>query len=190
MKPSVKNNIVIATAMIIALATLTVTAHAQKEGKKFSFGFGIEGIKPIGDKDLKEFYNFGGGLSLRFSYKAGPGYATLTGGALGILPKDFDDEELKAAVLIPVKAGYKYTFLPHLFAHGEVGYGRLTIVYAGEDDEIIRDPYGGFTYAATVGGNFGAFEIGLKYQSLVGLKSGGNEKSSLSDIGLRLGFNF
>ncbi|MBX2921962.1 MAG: hypothetical protein KF746_07205 [Chitinophagaceae bacterium] len=190
MKPIIKNSsATVATMIIIVFTILSLTANAQKEGKKFSFGFGLEGIKPVGGKDIKEYYNFGGGLSLRFSYKAGPGYATLTGGALGILPKNFDDEDLKAAVLMPIKAGYKYIFLKHLFVQGELGYGRLTIVYEG-DDGVEKEPYSGLIYGVTAGGNFGAFEAGIRYEGLGGKNKEYDGKLKLSGIGLRLGFNF
>ncbi|MFT3949375.1 MAG: hypothetical protein QM763_20595 [Agriterribacter sp.] len=103
MNATIKNKVIIIVTMItIACTTLSLTTNAQKEGKKFSVGFGLEAIKPVADKVLKTYYNFGAGLSLRFSYKAGPGYATLTGGALAVLPKNLDDEDLKAAVLMPL----------------------------------------------------------------------------------------
>lgn len=190
MKPTIKNKfIIIATINIIICTTLSLITQAQKGGKKFSVGFGLEAIKPIGDKEIKEYYNFGGGLSLRFSYRAGPGYTTLTGGALAVLPKDMDDENMKAAVLMPIKAGYKYVFLKHLFVHGELGYGRLTVVYEG-DDGTEKEPYSGLLYGATIGGNFGAFEAGIKYEGLSGKNKEYDDKLKFSSIGVRLGFNF
>ncbi len=177
--------------LFISFFLISQAGYAQKEGKKMSFGFAVEAGTPIGDKDFKEYYKFGGGLSLRFSYLLGPGYATLGAGFAALLPDNIaDQEELKAAVIIPIKAGYKYVFAKKIFAHGEVGYGPLTLASVDDDDEIVKDSYSGFIYSATLGGNLGSFEIGLKYESLVGLKSETGQKGSISTVGLRLGFNF
>ena len=79
------------------------TANAQKESKQFSVGFGLEGGVPVGD--AKNSYDFDGGITLRFSYHLGPGFATLTSGAVGFYPKSNLGDNTKATLQIPVKAG-------------------------------------------------------------------------------------
>jgi hypothetical protein len=179
---SAKNNIIIVGAMIIACTAFSVNTHAQKTDKKFSFGFGIEAGLPLGD--FKEIYSFAPGLTLRASYKAGPGFATLTSGALAFLPKSLDGEDLKAGVQIPVKAGYKYIYKDHLFAMGEIGFSRFTYYYTDYNDEIANTKETGVTFAPTIGYQAGAFEIGLRYE--ITRFDGGNLSAAL----LRLGFNF
>ncbi|MEO7048305.1 MAG: hypothetical protein ABI091_23600 [Ferruginibacter sp.] len=77
------------------------TAKAQKENKQFSVGFGLEGGVPVGD--AKSTYDFDGGITLRFSYHVGPGFAMLTSGAVGFYPKSDLGDNTKATLQIPIK---------------------------------------------------------------------------------------
>lgn len=182
MKLSAKNNIIIAGAMIMAFTILTTNVHAQKTGKKFSFGFGIEAGMPLGD--FKELYSFAPGLTVRASYKVGPGFVTLTTGGLAFLPKSLDGEDLKAGLQIPVKAGYKFIFKENFFAMGEVGFSRFNYYFTDFNNEITSIKETGATFAPTIGYQAGAFEIGLRYE--ITRFDGGNLNAAL----LRLGFNF
>jgi hypothetical protein len=170
----------------VLLCTLLLFAgfslKAQQESKKFSVGFGLEAAVPVGD--IKDTYTFAGGITLRFSYKAGPGFLTFTTGLKGFYPKKGQGDQTKAALQIPFKAGYKYVFVKHLFVMGEVGYSVYRYYYKGLDDNLASTSTGGFTYAPTIGVNFGAFEAGIKYEAIA--ITGG----TISDIGIRLGFNF
>jgi len=155
---------------------------AQKEGKKWSVGFGLEAGVPTGD--IKDSYNFTGGITLRFAYKAGPGFATFTTGVVGYVPKKGLGKQTKAALQIPFKAGYKYIFAKHLFVMGEFGYSTFRYYYDGGNGNLASTSTGGFTYAPSIGVNFGVFEAGIKYEAIA--ITGG----TVSDIGFRLGFNF
>lgn len=174
---------------VFVVSTLFVSqAYAQKDGKTFSFGFGLEGGVVTGKFKENKIYSGAGGITIRASYKLGPGYATLTSGVLLYIPDNLaseDAEDLKIGVQIPVKAGYKFIFARHLFVQGEVGYSSFKVAYTDGDNEVKTDNYGGFTFAPTVGANFGAFEIGLRYETVTKI---GNE--NLSTAALRLGFNF
>ena len=162
--------------------TAGITANAQKDSKKFSFGFGFEAGTPVGL--AKTSYRFTGGLGLRFSYHVGPGFATFSAGAIAFVPKSGLGKSTKASLQIPVKVGYKYVFYKPFFVMAEMGYSSFKVYYAGVDGNLASNSTGGFTYAPTVGVNFDAFEVGIKYEgtSLTG--------GALSNIGLRLGFNF
>lgn len=174
---------IIFSAMIgVCLLMLHSDLSAQKLTKKFSFGVGLEAGLPVGD--AKDFYNFAGGLTLRFSYHVGPGFATLTSGGIGFIPKSFEGEDAKAGVLIPVRAGYKYIFQDRFFAMGEIGYGSFKQFFADDNDELQSVTHSGFLFAPSVGVQFGVAEIGLRYESL------SVDGGSISDFGLRLGFNF
>lgn len=78
---------------IVLLFTLMLSVayfsnvYAQRAGKPFSFGIGIEGGKFLGDANFKETFNAEAGLSLRYSVKAGPGFVTLSPGARLVIPK-------------------------------------------------------------------------------------------------------
>lgn len=158
--------------------------NAQKLSKKVAFGFGFEGGLVTGD--LKDFYGGAGGFTLRLSVHAGHGFATLTSGAVAFIPKNLKDEDnLKAAVQIPIKAGYKYIIVRHLFVMGEIGFSPVTSY--SEDDQtgdVLKYKKTGFTYAPSVGVQFGAAEIALRYEST------SLDNTSLSMVGLRIGFNF
>ena len=166
----------------VLLVCSAMSVSAQNDSKKWSLGFGLEAGSPTGD--AKDSYNFTGGLTLRFSYKAGPGFATFTTGAVVFAPKSLQGQDTKAGLQIPFKAGYKYIFAKHLFIMGELGYSSFRYYYKGLNNQLASTSTSGFTYAPTVGANFGAFEVGIKYESVS--ITGGN----LSDFGLRLGFNF
>ena len=87
-----------------------------------------------------------------------------------------------------MKAGYKYIFYKHLFVQGELGYSAFILFYNDQYGNAKSDTHGGFTYAPTIGANFGVFEIGLKYEQVVFNSDGA--ASNLSTAGLRFGFNF
>lgn len=172
--------------LFLIFGTLSIfcasNAVAQNLSKDFSFGFGLEAGLPTGD--VKEAYNFAGGLTLRLSYHAGPGFITLTSGGIAFIPESFEGEDVKAGLLIPVKAGYKYIIQDRFFLMGEVGYGSFKQYYSDENNELASVSNGGFAFAPSAGVQFNAFEIGLRYES-VSMPEG-----SLSFLGLRLGFNF
>lgn len=179
---------------VIATALLTVNqAHAQKDDKQFSFGFGIEGGPILGDKAFKEVFGSEVGLSLRFSYKVGPGYVTFTPGGLLVLPKSVseDDESVSVGTHVPLKLGYKY-IIGKFFVMAEGGYAFHTVYTVDQDNPDINDSEkhkgGGFTYAPSIGANLGVFEVGVRYEATM-LKIEG-EKYTPSMVALRLGFNF
>lgn len=168
---------------LLAVMTLVcLNANAQKTSKKFSFGFGLEGAMPLGDAG--KVFSFAPGLTLRASYKVGPGFATLTGGGLGFLPKKIDADNLSLSVQIPVKAGYKFIYKEHFFAMGEVGFSNFKTYFKSGEDELGSVSQSGATFAPTIGYQAGAFELGLRYE-YTGFKHG-----NISTAALRLGFNF
>lgn len=174
-------NITTRILILICFIGISASLSAQKLTKKFSFGLGTEVGLTTGD--FKNTYQINGGLTLRLSFHAGPGFATLTSGVIAFLPKSFNNPDLKAGVLVPVRAGYKY-INHHFFAMGEIGYGSFISIYKDANDDIQKSTTGGFLFAPSAGVQFGTFEVGLRYESVS--LSGVN----LSDFGLRLGFNF
>lgn len=179
------------TLGIIVTSLLFVSnLYAQKDGKPFSFGFGIEG-GPIMDKDFKNTFSSEFGMSLRFSVKAGPGYATFTPGGLLVIPKSVDEADIKVGTHVPLKLGYKYIIADKFFVMAEGGYSFYTI-YTVDDSgnatgDVVKDRDGGFTYAPSVGLNLGKFELGLRYETTI-LKKYTDVKPAL--LALRIGFNF
>lgn len=178
----------------IAITALFISkANAQREDKQFSFGFGVEGGPLLGDKNFKHEFGAEAGLSLRFSYKVGPGYATFTPGGLLVFPKSVnaDAAEVKIGTHVPLKLGYKY-IVGKFFVMGEAGYALYNLYTVNENSESINDVEkikgGGFTYAPSIGANLGVFEIGLRYESTLAKFEG--TKITPSMLGLRLGFNF
>ncbi len=173
---------VLLVVLSCALALLTVSSDAQSAGKKWSIGFGLTGGLPLGN--TKTLFNFTGGMDLRFSIKAGPGYATLSAGANAFIPKTFTGVKTKAGLQIPVKAGYKYVIIPHLFVMGEAGFSSFRSYYDDGNSNLVSSSTSGFTYAPSIGTQFGSFEAAIRYEGIT--VSGG----TISFVGLRLGFNF
>jgi len=155
---------------------------AQKPGKLFSFGFGLEGAVPVGD--LSSSFSGGGGVTGRFSLHAGPGFATFTTGAIALIPQNASTTNLKTGVQVPMKFGYKYVFFPHLFVMGELGYSSFRTYYEDQNNNVVTNTNGGFTYAPSVGFQWGMLELAARYESIQ--VSGGN----ISFMGFRAGLNF
>lgn len=178
----------------IAITALFISkANAQREDKQFSFGFGVEGGPMLGDKNFKNDFSSEFGLSFRFSYKAGPGYATFTPGGLLVLPKKIGEnaDNVKVGTHVPLKVGYKF-IAGKFFAMAEAGYSFYNLYIVDENTENLNNvpkvKGGGFTYAPSIGANLGVFEIGLRYESTLAKFEG--TKITPSMLGLRLGFNF
>jgi hypothetical protein len=173
---------VLLAAVSCALVLLSFQSNAQSAAKKWSIGFGFTGGIPLGS--TKTAFNVNGGLDLRFAYKAGPGYATLSAGVNGFIPKSFAGKSTKAGLQIPVKAGYKYVIVPHFFVMGELGFSSFRSYYDDANNKLVSSSSSGFTYAPAVGTQFGAFELAIRYEGIT--VNGG----TVSFVGLRLGFNF
>lgn len=176
----------ILTIIIVAgcMLVCALPAMAQRPGKMFSAGFGIEGGAPL--NDAKDAYSFTFGATARVAVHAGPGFATFTTGGIMFVAKNIDQSNLKATVQIPFKAGYKYIFLDHFFVMGELGYSALETYYdnGNGDATLAHTSTGGFTYAPSAGVQFRAMELALRYETVHA------NSANLSYLALRLGFNF
>jgi hypothetical protein len=176
-----KKNLFVIFAIIFSVLSLQL--NAQSEGKKFSFGFGFQGGLPLGN--IKDEFSFIGGLDFRFSYKAGPGFATLSLGGDVFAPKTVNGSKPKADIQIPILVGYKYKIVPHFFVMGEVGYSSFRSYYQDPyTSQLTHATSSGFTYAPSIGTEFGAFELAARYEG-VSITGG-----TISYVALRLGFNF
>jgi len=174
-----KKNIIFVLLSFFSL--ISFRAIAQKESKTFSAGFGIEAGVPTGA--LSDVYSFTGGLTIRGSYHVGPGFVTLTTGAIGYAPKNVVGVTKKAGLEIPVRAGYKYIIQHHLFVMGELGYASFRS-YIGQHGDIVQsNTQGSFIGAPSVGAQWNAFEVSLRYGINFTNSDGG-------DLALRIGFNF
>jgi len=175
-----KNIITIALAAF--LLTISLSSQAQRPGKTWSAGFGVEAGIPTGNAG--NAYTLAGGLSGRFSLLAGPGYATITAGWNVFVPKDIYGQNPQVALQIPIKAGYKYIIADHFFVMGELGYSMFTSYQNDYYGNAVSSSTGGFTYAPSVGVQFGVMEIGVRYESIL------VKNDDISFVGFRLGFNF
>jgi hypothetical protein len=167
------------TFIMLMIAFCAGKAVAQKETKSFSVGFGLEAGVPVGN--YSNLYNFDMGFTVRFSFHAGPGFVTLTTGAVGFVPTNIAAEPKKAGLQIPFRVGYKYIIHHHFFVMGEVGYVS-TKTYYGSQGKLQSLDSGSFIAAPSIGVQFNAFEISLRYDM--------NFKDQAGSIGPRIGFNF
>jgi hypothetical protein len=167
------------TVIFLVIACCALKAAAQKETKNFSVGLGIEAGAPTGN--YSSIYTSYMGLTIRFSYHAGPGFVTLTTGALGFPPKKVAGEPSKLGLQLPVLAGYKYIIQHHFFMMGELGFAS-TKTYYGSQGKLLSVSQGSFIAAPSVGVQFNVFEISLRYEM--------DFKDQGGIIGPRIGFNF
>jgi hypothetical protein len=165
--------------IILMIAFCAVKAAAQKETKKSSMGFGLEAGVPVGS--YSDLYTSEFGITVRFSYHAGPGFLTLTTGAIGLLPKKIKGQSEKAGLQIPVRAGYKYIIHQHFFVMGEAGFAS-TRIYYGSQGKVQYGTQASFLAAPSAGVQFNVFEISIRYEIHPG--------DAGSIAGVRLGFNF
>ena len=170
-----KSKFVLAAILVMA----ALSSSAQKDTKKFSVGLGLEAGIPTGN--LATVYNVAAGLTLRLSYHVGPGFVTLTSGAIGYAPKSIEGVPKKLGLEIPVRAGYKYLFPKHFFVMGELGYANFKTYY-GDNGNVASVSSGSFIAAPSAGLQFNAFEVGLRY--------GINFKSNGGLFALRIAVNF
>src|SRR5579862_564744 len=169
------------TIIFVALLMIcSSAAFAQKETKLNSFGFGIEIGSPTGN--IKNLYSAAAGLTLRYSHHIGPGFITFTTGGLGYAPITSKGTPKRAAIQIPVRAGYKYIFDHHFFVMGELGYSYFKYFYNSNGD-IASATRNALTFGASAGLNLNAFELGVRYGVNITNNDGGV-------IAARIGFNF
>jgi hypothetical protein len=170
-----KRTIILSLLLLICASQLM----AQKETKNFSVGFGLESGLPVGS--YSNIYQFDAGITIRFSYHAGPGFICLTSGVIGLDPKKVVGQKEKPGLEIPVRFGYKYIIHNHFFMLGELGYASIRSYY-GSDGQLLSVSEGSFIAAASIGFQWNAFEISLRYDA--------NFKDKGGLFGPRIGFNF
>jgi hypothetical protein len=156
-----------------------LATQAQNETKKFSVGFGFEAGIPNGN--LANLYTSAIGLTVRCSWLAGPGFVTLTSGAIAYPPKTIVGIPAKAGLQIPVRAGYKFIIQHHLFLMGEAGYSDFN-TYFGSKGNVVSRSSGAMLVAPSIGFQAKAFEIGVRYDLF------SNSTGGVASV--RLGFNF
>jgi hypothetical protein len=176
-----KTKFTLVLVMLFALTATTIYAQS-KEVKTLRIGLGVEGALPIGS--FGTAYNVGAGATLRIAYALNETSAiTATTGAMAFIPKSFTGVSSKAALNIPIKAGYKYMLSDSFYGLGEAGF-TIARVYAptasGSTAAVSSVSSTSFTYSVGVGTHLGAFDPSIRYEGY----------SGAGFIGLRLGFNF
>ena len=166
--------------LIFVISALATSGFAQKETKSFSAGFGFEAGVPTGN--ISNAFNSLFGLTVRFSYHAGPGFITFTTGGIALGPKKIEGQPTKVGLEIPVKFGYKYIIQHHFFVMGEMGYASFKSYY-GYQGSVLSTTSGSFVAAPAAGFQVNTFEASLRYEIISSNGGGGL-------LALRLGFNF
>jgi hypothetical protein len=158
-------------AFIILTTLLSLersSALAQKSGVTRSFGIGLEmGISPT--VLTTQFFNLG--LTARYSFLAGPGFAYIgTGFMISREALDFQ---------IPIRGGYKFIFSKKYFITGELGY---YIDKASIYSEFESHTITGLAVTPSIGIQFGLFDLSARYCAVI------NDENA-STIGLALTWN-
>ncbi len=177
--------------LVLPMAILCIAA-ASAQDRKFSLSLGLDGGLPV-SSGFKDIYSAAAGLTLRGQYNINEKIGlTLSSGAIGFFPKNFDGMDgedgidINAMLSIPVKAGGKYYITEKFYGMFELGVVSNRILVGGDDEDLnigLSEPYSAFVYAPGIGLQLGGFDLGLRYESF---SKGG---SSSSFMGLRIGFN-
>jgi hypothetical protein len=173
--------------LIPILLGISNSANAQKYNTKFfSGGLGIEAGLPSGSAETMMTGAFG--LDAHFGFRAGPGFITLIGGIVGYSGPGYDkgvdpSKDFNGAI-IPVRVGYKYFIVRHLYVMADIGLQRHFLTHNDANGTRVNDMGTGLTYCPSIGVQFGVFEIAFKYE--VNQVAGGN----INDAAIRLGFDF
>ena len=165
------------------LLTGMSSLHAQKPNQKVSFYMGYEIGLPTGN--LKDTAKFVTGSNLKLSILAGPGFVTISSGVLFFVPNQKGEEDLKASIQIPIKAGYKYLFDEHFFVAAETGvsiFKRYT--FKNNSGDLVSETSTAFTIAPVAGVQFGKFELALHYEHIA------LSKGNVGYFGFRIGKYF
>lgn len=177
-----KKQLLILVSVIFLFALSAQAQDASKvTGKRFRIGLGLEAALPLGN--LSNVYSVGGGLTLRFQYKATDKFAvTFTTGGIAFIPKNVNNISAtsKASINIPFKLGGRFLITEKFYAIMEAGLTNNIVYYKNANNHLAHTSGSSFTYAPGIGVLLGAFDASLRYEGY----------NSSGFLGLRLGFNF
>jgi hypothetical protein len=158
---------------------ISINANAQSGNNQIGIALDL-GI-PIGDDSEDSKLGIGGQLKGLFGVGTA-GQITFTTGYMRFGVKDLPDGFEASSSIIPLLAGYRHNF-SGLYIEPQVGYGIYGGKFKGGGFDI-SDSEGAFTYAFGLGYAMGGFDVGARYQGAT------KDGSSMSLIGIRLGYNF
>lgn len=166
--------------LVICAGIISAVSYAQQGTTKIGVGADI-GL-PTGD--FGDVVNTGIGGYAKGLFGIGTaGQITLTSGYQSFKVKGSTSDDKASWNIIPILAGYRHNF-SGFYVEPQVGYSinNVKVKVAGVSGS---DSQGAFTWAAGVGYMINdAFELGARYQSAH------KDGSSISLVGLRLGYNF
>jgi hypothetical protein len=166
----------IAAAFVATMLLLTTNANAQTTpANALRFNIGLEVADPTGNARLGSHFILGG--TARFQYGLTNNLAvTLTSGAFHFLAIDRPGTNMKydSYGVIPIKAGLKEFFLPHIYVGLEAGAG-LEITDSGWGQKKLD-------ISPAVGYGSKHWDVGVHYDSLTG------ENNTYGVLGLRIAY--
>ena len=177
----------VAAAFTAAALFIGTNVNAQSVPKNaFRFGFGVEGLAPVGD--LHKVSNIGLGIIPRLQYGAADNLAiTLTSGYYNFFGKTDDaNVKYKSYGVIPVKAGIKAFVSQNVYLSAEVGAGFETSA-PGDIKEPIETDFGTHTKLLAspgIGWANQKWDVGARYENFSG------QGNSFGTIGLRIAYGF
>ena len=168
---------------MVLLATILISASSF--GQKGTSYIGVGGDLSLPTGDFGDYFKTGVGGYVKAMFGVGTaGQVTLTTGYTSF--KEAGDWEDFTAVqgVAPILFGYRHNF-NGFFVEPQIGFGMYNYKETSTEWGYYKESGGGFTWAASVGYVFNKkFEVSARYQT------GGNEGSSVSFFGLRVGYNF
>ncbi|OOQ59916.1 hypothetical protein [Mucilaginibacter pedocola] len=174
-----KMTTLVAAAFTAAAIFLGTNANAQSTPKNaLRFGFGVEGIAPVGGA-LKDVSSIGIGITPRLQYGVDDAVAlTLTSGFYNFFGKEVGNTgaNYPAYQMIPVKAGIKAFISQNVYLSGEVGAGFETKEFYGKNTKLLASPGIGWANQS--------WDIGARYENFSG------QSNSFGTVGLRIAYGF
>jgi len=168
---------------VVLLATILITASSIAQKGKSYLGVGGDISLPTGD--FGSYFKTGMGGYVKGMFGVGTaGQVTLTTGYSSFKEAgDWEDFTATQGVA-PILIGYRHNF-NGFFVEPQIGYAIYNYKETSQEFGYYTESGGGFTWAAGVGYVFNnKLEVSARYQT------GGNEGSSASMFGLRVGYNF
>ncbi len=179
------------TTLIIFLLLLIVNvASKAQEVTKLRFGLGLQGATPV--DHTKDTHRIGLGADIRLTKGIISKLdATFSAGVTGIFPIDTKsssklvDDFTDAISIVPLKVGVRYMLSKNIYATAETGisFVKMSVYsYNLQHQVLASKDYSStnFSYAAGIGGRFGGFDVGIKYEDAKAIKY----------LALRLGHDF
>ena len=157
------------------IAFFLFTGYCSAQAGNNSVGIGAE-VNFLASNGYSSFYNPGVGGNIKGMYGINPGQITLTAGYSSFSSKSGTVAAGQTLSLLPIQAGYRYTFSQGLYLEPQLGVGILRTKYDGGSFSQTN-----FAGSLNVGYTVDGFDFSVRYYT---------EGDVVSAFAIRVGYNF